>query len=284
MPASKEKIGTASPAIKKLGVIAGGGDVPLRLLRACARKGIEVFVVGFKGQTDPSLMEGHAHLWGRLGALGKTLAALRAQEISDLVMIGSIRRPTLTELAPDLRAAKFFSKIAMKALGDNDLLTALRRELEGEGFTLHGAHKFAEELLAPFGVIGNHKPNKQDLVNIEHGLKISQTLGALDVGQAVIVQEGLVLGVEAIEGTDQLIERAAHLSRKGRGGVLVKTCKPQQDRDFDLPTIGPETIRNAYKAGLVGVAIHAGAALLIDREELVKIADQCKIFVIGVEV
>ena len=172
----------------------------------------------------------------------------------------------------------------MRAIGDNDLLTALRDELERDGFTLHGVHKFADELLAPVGKIGLYKPTKQDMVHIEHGVRVSQELGRLDIGQAVIVQEGLILGVEAIEGTDALLARCSSLSRKGRGGVLVKSCKPQQDRDFDLPTIGPETIRNAHRAGLVGVVVHAELSLLIEREEIVRLANKYRMFVIGIEI
>ena len=168
----------------------------------------------------------------------------------------------------------------MKAIGDNNLLSAVRRLLEDEGFQIHGIHKFADELLAPDGLAGKIKPKKEDWADIERGLEVSQNLGALDVGQSVIVQEGIVLAVEAAEGTDEMIRRAKYLKRKGRGGVLVKTCKPQQDRD--LPTIGPETVRLAIESGLSGIVVHAGHSLIIDPEEVEAIADKHKLFVIGV--
>lgn len=284
MSATEETLKPQSPNIRKLGVIAGGGDVPALLLNSCDRQGIEVFVVGFEDQTDPNLMRGYPHLWTRLGAASQVLETFKKHNIQDVVLIGSIRRPTLKELKPDLRTTAFFARIAFKAMGDNDLLGAVREELESEGIKIHGVHEFAQDLLMPSGILGAYKPKKIDLVNIEHGLKISQELGRLDIGQSVIVQEGIVLGVEAIEGTDQLISRCAHLSRKGRGGVLIKTCKPQQDKDFDLPTIGPETIRNAYKSGLAGVAVQYGSALLIHREEVLRLADEYKMFVVGVDV
>ncbi len=270
--------------IQSIGVIAGGGSLPLRLLEVCDDKGIEVFVIGFDGQTDPLTVKDRNHMWTRIGAAGQIIKTLKAHEIFDLVLIGSIRRPTLTELRPDLKTAEFFARISLKALGDNSLLTALREELESDGFTIHGIHEFAQDLLTGEGVLGRIKPTKEQMVDLERGIEISQTLGQLDVGQCVVVQQGIVLGVEAVEGTDQLITRCKHLKRKGKGGVLVKTCKPQQDRDFDLPTIGPNTVRLAADAGLSGIAIHAGHSIIIEPVEVARLADKHKIFVTGIRV
>lgn len=284
MPASKEKpVEIAGRQVKKLGILAGGGKLPGKLVQACESKGIEPFIVAFEGQTDPSLVQGHNYVWGRLGAAGQILDTLRAHDISDLVLIGSIRRPSLLEMKPDFKTLEFFTKIGLKALGDNDLLTTLRATLEEEGFTIHGVHHFATDLLAVEGAIGRHKPKKEDWIDIRRGLQISQELGALDVGQSVIVQEGIVLGVEAAEGTDALITRCKHLKRKGRKGVLVKTCKPQQDRSLDLPTIGPETVRCAVQADLAGIVVHAGHSLILDLEDVAQIANEHKLFVWGVE-
>jgi len=269
---------------EKLGIIAGGGDLPARLVRSCEEQGIEVFIVAFEGQTDPALTEGREHLWSRLGAVGTIIQTLKNHDITDLVLIGSIRRPTLAELRPDMRTAAFFSRIAFKSLGDDDLLIAVRKELESEGFRIRGVHHYVQELLMPRGVLGSVKPNKQDEVQIQRGVSVTQVLGSLDVGQAAVVQEGIVLAVEGIEGTDALIQRCKHLLRKGRGPVLVKTCKPQQDKDFDLPTIGPDTVRNAYESGFQGIAVHAGNALLLDKEEVIELANRCKIFVVGVDI
>jgi DUF1009 family protein len=280
MPAAIEK--SRLEPVRKLGIIAGGGSLPERLVGACEAKGIEPFVVAFEGQTNPETVRGKSHMWARLGAAGHVLKTLHSHEISDLVLIGSIRRPSFFDLRPDLKTAEFFARIGLKALGDNDLLGILRGLLEEEGFRLHGVHKFAEDLLAGKGVLGKHKPKKGDMADINRGLEVSRTLGLLDVGQAVIVQEGMVLGVEAAEGTDELLQRCKHLKRRGRGGVLVKTCKPQQDMDFDLPTVGPQTIRNAHSIGLAGVVVHAGHSLLIDVEDMVTLADRNKMFIIGV--
>ena len=273
------------PSIRQLGILAGGGVLPQKLLEACDEQGITPFVVGFEGQTDPSIIHGRSHLWTRLGAAGQVIKTLKSHNIRDLVFIGSIRRPTIAELRPDLKAAEFFARASWKVIGgDNGFVEALRDFLGQEGFRIHGIHAIASNLLAPEGVIGSVQPMRRDWLDIEKGIEISQELGRLDIGQAVVIQEGIVLAVEAAEGTDRLMERSAALMRKGRGGVLVKTCKPQQDRDFDLPTIGPQTIANAASCGLAGVAIHAGHSLLIDPEDVAQIADRHKIFVIGIDV
>ncbi len=270
--------------IRTLGVIAGGGTLPEKLLHACDRKKIEPFVVGFEGQTDPALVEGRRHLWTRLGAAGQIIHTLKAHQIRDLVLIGSMHRPSISELRPDLRTAQFFAKLGIRALGDDGILGAIRKELEHEGFTIHGVQDFADDLLAGLGPVGKCRPGKAEQVDIQRGIEVSQALGGLDVGQSVIVQEGLVLAIEAIEGTDAMIRRCADLKRKGRGGVLVKTCKPQQDRNLDLPTIGPETVRLCAKAGLSGIAVQAGNSLILEPQIVSELADQKKIFVVGVEV
>lgn len=270
------------PDIKKLGIIAGGGSLPAKLLHACDEMGIEVFVIGFDGQTDPALTKGRHYMWTRLGAAGQILNTLKSHDIHDLVLIGSIRRPSLMELRPDFKATEFFARIGLKALGDNDLLVVLRGLLEEEGFQIHGAHRFAQDLLAPGGHVGKYKPKKDDWIDIKRGMSVALNLGGLDIGQAVIVQEGIVLGVEAAEGTDELIRRCKHLKRKGRGGVLVKLCKPEQDEDFDLPTIGPVTLKHAVETGLNGVVVHAGRSLMLEPQSVAEIADRYKMFVIGV--
>jgi DUF1009 family protein len=275
---------TKESRIKTLGIIAGGGALPARLVHACKQRDIEMFLVGFEGQTDPALCEGHNYLMTRIGAAGQIIKTLKAHHIKDLVLIGSIRRPSLVELKPDLRTAEFFARLGLRSLGDNDLLRALREELENEGFTIHGVQEFAEDLLAGEGIIGRYKPKKADQVDIDRGIELSQMLGAYDVGQSVIVQEGIVLGVEAAEGTDSLIRRCSALKRKGRGGVLVKTCKPQQDHDLDLPTIGPQTVLNCAEAGLAGIVIESGHSLILDCQKVVELANKNKMFIVGIKV
>lgn len=286
MPAVKEKrLNTLpnEPGPQVLGVIAGGGDLPAILLHACDEKGIEPFVVAFEDQTDPAVVQGRKHIWTRIGAAGHILEVLKQHEIRDLVLIGSVRRPSIFDLRPDLKTVQFFAKLGFKALGDDGLLGALRQELEGQGFLVRGVQEFADELLAPSGPLGRYKPAHEDWADIDRGLEVSRMLGAADVGQAVIVQEGIVLGVEAAEGTDDLIDRCAPLKRKGRRGVLVKTCKPQQDQRLDLPAIGPQTIMQMDRCGLGGLVILAGRTLVINRPDVIRLADEKRIFILAVE-
>lgn len=272
-----------SPSIKKLGIIAGGGSLPLTLVNACKASGVDVYAVGFDGQTDPALFEACEHKKAKLGQVGKIIKYFKSQDITDLVMIGSIQRPSFSELIPDLKAAKFIASTGLKAMGDSDLLSALRVFLEGEGFTVHGVQNFVPEIVMPVGIVTKNEPSKDDWIDIRRATEIVQGLAQLDIGQAAIVQDGLVLGVEAIEGTAALIERCGGLKRKGRKGVLVKLCKPQQDTSLDLPTIGLETIRRVHEAGFGGIAVHAQKSLIIDKEELVSFADAHHLYIIGID-
>lgn len=274
MPASKK--------IEKLGIIAGAGHLPRLLAERCLGKNIEPFIVGFSGQTDSDLLKNHKHVSAGLGQAGKIIKALKQEKVQDLVLIGSIKRPSWNEIKPDLKGIEILSRIGLKTLGDNGLLTALKKEFEREGLQVHGIQKFFPEFLTPHGAITKGTPSKEQWKDIKQGFYITQELGKLDIGQAAIIQNGLVLGVEAIEGTDKLIQRCGILHRKGTGGVLIKTCKPQQDRDLDLPTIGIETIESVQKAGLSGIAIHAGESIIIDKDDVAKRADQYNIFIVGV--
>ena len=282
MPAAEEIL-TPHDLPKSVAVIAGRGAAPRLLVEACERQNIQVFIVGFEEQTDPLLVEGRVHMWSSLGQAGAIMKPLKSHEIADLVMIGAVSRPSLSEIKPDMATAKFIAKVGLSAMGDNDLLGAVKAFLEDEGFRLHGVQKFATELLTPSGALTKAKPSKQDLVDIQRGVDVSQALGKVDVGQAVIVQEGLVLAVEGIEGTTALIQRSVDLKRKDKGGVLVKTCKPQQDKDLDLPTIGPDTIDMIADAGFHGIAVHAGHSLMLEREAVIERANKRKIFILGVE-
>lgn len=285
MPAAQESsLGLRPDHVRKLGIIAGGGSLPARLLSACDKAGIDVFVVGFDGQTDRRILGGRNHIYTRLGAAGQIINTLRSHNVSDLVMIGAIRRPSLPELRPDLRTLRFFARLGMRAMGDNDLLSALRSELAEEGFTIHGVQKFAADLLAGEGPAGRLKPKKSDWTDIKRGVEVSQMLGRLDIGQSVIVQEGLVLGVEGAEGTDELIRRCSAYKRAGRGPILVKTCKPDQDRDLDLPAIGPDTVILCAEAGFSGIVVQAGASLLLDPQKVAELANMHKLFVLGLDI
>jgi DUF1009 family protein len=273
----------AQSSIEKIGIIAGGGALPERLLAACDRDGYDAFIVAFEGQTNPTILQGRKHLLTRLGAAGRIINTLKSNGIKDLVFIGSIRRPSLTEMRPDFRAMKFFTRLATRALGDNGLLTAMKRELEHEGFRLHGAHCFMQDLLAPAGPVGGCEPDARDHDDIARGLNALRVMGGLDIGQGLVVQEGIILGVEAAEGTDEMIRRCGLLKRRGRGPILVKISKPGQDLDLDMPTIGPDTIITARDSGFCGIVVEAGSTLILDPGRVAEIADAAGMFVFGVQ-
>ncbi len=278
--------GTAGDAAPPtLGILAGSGPLPRRLIAAARAQGRRVFVVAFHGQTDPATTEAAPALWTHLGSAGEILDRLRAEGVRDLVLAGPIRRPSLLKLRLDARAARFLAQIGRRAFGDDGLLGAIVRALEEEeGFRVLGAHQLLGDLLATAGRLTHARPDAQAEADIARGLEVVRALGALDVGQAVVVQQGVLLGVEAVEGTDALLRRAGELRREGPGGVLVKTAKPNQERRIDLPTIGTETVAGAAAAGLRGIAVQAGATLVVDRDKVVSACDAAGLFLVGREV
>ncbi len=270
--------GSAGP----LGIIAGSGDLPRRLVENCRAAGRDVFVVALEGETDPEAVADVPHVWARLGAAAAALDQLRDRGVRELVLAGGVRRPTLTSLRPDWRAAKFLARVGYRALGDDGLLSAVVKELEREGFTVVGPDRLLTGAELHEGPLGDVAPDTDALADIAKGLRLARAIGALDIGQAVVVQQGLVLGVEAIEGTDALLRRCAELRRDGPGGVLVKAEKPNQETRTDRPTIGPRTVSLAGEAGLRGIAAQAGATLVLDRAEVIRRADAAGLFVVGV--
>lgn len=268
---------------RKLGIIAGGGTIPQMLINRCREEGRPYFVLAIDGNADADFItEDIPHQWIRIGQAGTGFKRFSEEKVEDVVMIGTIKRPSFMELVPDLRTAAFFAKVGAKALGDDGILRALVNEIEKEGMHVRGVHEVMPELLIKKGVLGKHKPDKKALLDIKRGVEVAMELGRLDVGQSVIVQQGLVLGLEGIEGTDRLIKRCADYKRKGDGGVLVKLRKPQQDMRIDLPTIGTFTIQNAKDSGLRGIAVHAGNGLIVDESEVIKLANKEGLFIIGI--
>lgn len=268
---------------KKLGIIAGGGSLPRRLIHYCQETKRNFFVIAVEGNAEPDLVDDTIpHLWIRIGQAGTGFKRLAEEKIEEVVMIGTIHRPSFKDLVPDMRTAAFFAKIGAKALGDDGILRALIKEIEAEKMRVVGIQEVMGDLLAKSGVLGRKKPSKTDWEDIKRGIGVAFELGRLDVGQSVIVQEGLVLGVEGIEGTDELIKRCGGYKRKGSGGVLVKLRKPQQDMRIDLPTVGIRTLENAKQSGLNGLAVHAGNTLIVDEEDFIRQADKLGLFVIGI--
>lgn len=265
-----------------LGLIAGGGDLPRRILAAAAARGRPVFIVALEGQTPPALVDGLPHLWTPLGPVVTVLERLKAEGVEEVVLAGHVRRPALSELKLDWRSTKILAKLGIKAFGDDGLLKGVRGLLEDEGFRLLSPADLVGDMTIAAGALGRHAPDAEAQIDIARGVAVVRGLGALDIGQAAVVQGGLVLGVEAAEGTEALIARCGPLGRGGAAPVLIKLRKPGQDTAIDLPAIGPATIAQLKAAGLRGVAVEAGGTLLIDRDHVRDLADEAGIFIWGI--
>jgi DUF1009 family protein len=268
----------------KLGIIAGQGELPARIIQACRDSGRDFFVVAIEGQADPKAVVGTSHIWSRLGAADTAFAKLHEVGAEEVVLAGGVRRPSLAALRPDLRTARFLARLARSALGDDGLLSAVVKEFEEAGFRVVGPDEILSSMVAEPRLYGRLAPDAQAKSDIQTGIRVARALGRLDIGQAVVVQQGVVLGVEAIEGTDGLIARCGELKREGPGGVLVKLKKPGQERRVDLPTIGIRTVTAAAEAGLRGIAVEAGGSLIVDPHAVAATADETGLFLLGLEV
>lgn len=265
-----------------LGLIAGRGRFPLDVARAARRRGERVVAVGFHGETDAALeREADAFTWVRLGELERLIQGLRAGGVRDAVMAGKVPKTRLyadpESLRPDARALRMLAGLADRK--DDTLLSALAGELASDGIRLRPQPEVAPELFAGAGPLGRTAPTGAQRADIAFAWPIAKALGDLDVGQTVVVRDGAVLALEAIEGTDAAIARGAALA-PGRGVVVVKVAKPRQDPRFDMPAIGLETLKVLGAGG--ALAFEAGSTVVLDRDELAREADARGIPVVGI--
>ncbi len=268
-----------------LGIIAGKGSLPAQIIDACKVSKRDFFVIAFAESFNPEVMENVPHAVVRIGAVGEALAHLRAASVTEIVMAGGIKRPSFTSLKPDAAGAALLKKLGMAFFaGDDALLKAITAFFEEEGFSVVGVDKILNEILAHEGVFGKIQPDSAFYSDITIGMAAAKNIGALDIGQAAIVESGVVLGTEDSQGTDALIERCGKLKKsQNKNGVLVKAKKPNQEEKVDLPSIGVQTIDALHRNGFSGVAVEAGHSLIIDKKELIKKADEYGIFVVGVK-
>jgi DUF1009 family protein len=271
-----------------LGIIAGGGDLPFAIAESVRAGGRGVFIVALTGSAD-DWVNSWPHEWVSLGEVGKLLKALRSSGSKDVVLAGKLSRPKFSEVKLDAKGVLVAPRIIAAARhGDDALLRCILDLMEREGLHPVGSAEAAPGLLVPAGVMGRKAPSKDDEEDIATAFKIARAMGSLDIGQAAVVCEGLTLAVEAAEGTDAMIARVGTLPARIRGtpedrrGVLVKAPKPTQDRRTDLPVIGVQTVRNAAAAGLTGIAVEAGGALILGKRAVVDEADKLGLFLVGV--
>jgi UDP-2,3-diacylglucosamine hydrolase len=270
-------------------IICGGGSFPGAVAEALARRGRRPVMLAFKGWADPEIVKRYAHHWIAIGQLGRILRLARAEKCRDVVFIGALLRPPLGQIRLDWQTIRFMPRIVRSFRGgDNQLLAGMASLAEDAGLRVVGVQELAPEIMVPEGVLGRRQPSERDRADIAHALALIAALGPFDVGQAAVVADNNVLAVEAAEGTDNLLLRIAELRRQRRVslppgvGVLVKAPKPEQDRRFDLPSIGPRTIENAARAGLAGIAVTAGSTIVADIAQAIAAADREHLFVVGV--
>lgn len=267
-----------------LGMIAGAGMMPVEIIAHCRKTGREIFVVGLQGFASEEQLGDVPHVFARIGEAGKILKAFKEHGVHDIVLAGGIKRPSLKELIPDFEAVKILASLAIKRLSDDKLFRACIDEIEKRGFHVVGIEEVVPEMLFQAGVYGKVKPTEDDMSDVRRGIEVTKALGAVDVGQAAVVQEGLVLAVEAVEGTDAMLSRAASLKKKGNKPIMIKVLKPGQDMRVDLPAMGLQTIESMVRHGIGGLAVEAGGILVIEREAVIAAADRAGIFIVGVNV
>ena len=269
---------------RKLGLIAGGGALPQRIIAEREALGEPYHLIRIKGSADDALQSKNGDDCA-LGEVGKTLRCLREADCDAVCFAGIVRRPEFKSLKVDWRGAALMPKIiAAASRGDGAILDVLVETLEAESFLVVGADEAVSGLAASAGAFGAHTPNTEDFADIAKAGEVINALGDFDVGQAAVVDRGHVLAIEAAEGTDQMLARCGNLPgapERKTGGVLVKRPKPGQELRVDLPVIGPETVRRAIAAGLRGIAVEAGCALVMNREEAVALADEAGLFLYG---
>lgn len=266
-----------------VGVIAGGGALPRLLAEALAAAGSPYLVCAFEGAA-PDWLAAHPHVVTAFEKPGRLFAALRDAGVGRVVLAGAMHRPALRPFAFDLTAARLAPRLLpLLKQGDDALLRGIGSVLEGEGFQLAAAHHLLPQLLAPKGDFAARRADAEDRADIARAAALARALGALDVGQGAVVAGGLCLGLETLQGTDAMLDfvAATPARLRRRPGVLWKGPKPGQDLRMDLPAIGPATVGRAAAAGLGGVAMQAGATLVLDRAATRAEADRLGLFLFG---
>ena len=268
----------------RLGIIAGTGPLPRQIAERFDPKRKSIFFIALEGITDPKTVFNFDHRWVKLGQLQIAIAALLEAKVDKVVMAGPVKRPALSSLKLDKRASKMLWRGGTKIFGDDGLLSLLINEIEKDRLKVIGIDQILSDLLTEPDL--NMGPDIDNVAqrDIDRAIEILVKLGPADVGQSVAIQEGLVLAVEAIEGTDNMIDRAGQYRRDALGPILVKISKPGQERRADMPTIGPKTVRLAISNGFRGLALEEGGTLLLERDEVRKIAEGAIFFVVSIKI
>ena len=267
------------PENTKIGIIAGKGFLPQLVMQEAIKQKLNPVIICFKDNPTQLDLSSTPFLETTLGKIGQILEFLKNAQVQYLIFAGSVPRPSLNTLSFDSTGIKWMQKIGLKAFsGDDALLRAICELLEQEGFKIISTKNFLPSLVLKEGIYTKTQPKEQDITDAKRGLEILNLLSSADIGQACIVQEGIVLGIEAIEGTAELIKRCVSLKRNTNGAVLVKAAKNNQSELVDLPTIGLETIQALHKGNYAGLVISAGTTQVIQFEEVIKACNEYNLF------
>jgi DUF1009 family protein len=271
-----------------VGLIAAGGVMPFAVADSLIARGLTPVLFALKGACDPVAVERFRHHWISVGQIGRAMKLFRSENCRDLVFIGTLVRPALSEIRLDWGTLRVVGPmLAAFRGGDDHLLSGIGRIFEKDGFRMVGIRDVAPDVLMPEGCLTRALPDDIAAADIAKGRDVLRALSPFDIGQAAIVIDGHVVAVEDIEGTDGLLARVARLRSEGRirakaaRGVLVKAPKSGQDLRFDLPTVGPRTVEGAVKAGLAGIAIVAGNTIVVEPQGMIEAADAAGLFLTG---
>lgn len=263
-----------------IGLIAGNGRFPIIFAENARRLGYTVSAVAHIGETEPEL-EKHVEKihWIKIGQLNKLIQAFKSDGVRHAVMLGGIKKThVFTTVRPDLRVLAMAGRLRLWK--DDAILREFAAELEREGIQICESTFGLNGILVEEGSLTKRSPTKKEWADVRYGWEIAETVGRLDIGQCVVVKDRVIVAVEAVEGTDNAIRRGGELA--GKGTVVVKRCKPQQDIRFDLPAVGPRTIETMKSTLASVLAIEAGRSVLLDRQEMIRQADRAGIAVVGI--
>lgn len=272
---------------ERLGIVAGNGNLPISIIRECENNKIKPFIIILKDFAKESDYKNFTHKTLSLGDVGKAISFFKKNKIKHIVFAGGVKKPDLKTIWPDLKGFFLLLKLLKcKIFGDDTILQTTIKFLEKEGFEILPVDKIVKDIKISQGIAGTvDLPNNDYLNDIELGIKVLKQIGDLDIGQSVIIQNGMVIGIECIEGTEKLIERCGKLKyTTGRKPILVKIKKSKQTRKIDLPAIGEDTIIQVKQAGFAGIAIDSENGLVINRESTISLANKNKIFIYGTKI
>jgi DUF1009 family protein len=266
---------------ERIGLIAGSGRFPVLFAETARRRGVEVFAVAHRGETDPELEAVVSGIgWIYPGELDAMIRTLKDARVRRAVMVGGIAKPRLfREFRPDARALALIARTGK--LRDDLVLRAVAAELESEGIAVVESTVYLQEIVPAAGLLGARAPSAEEWSDIRFGFRAAKVIGRYDIGQSVVVRSGAIIAVEGIEGTDATIRRAGQLANGDI--VLVKVCKPTQDVRFDLPAVGPGTVAALAQVQGRALAIEAGCTVVLDRAEMIALADAADIAVVAVD-